>query len=144
MVICLERGADLHMAQLMSLPLTVSCFSKIQIGFTFLVPAHPGSPGHGPLNVIVVVVVTSTNRRTDRPASSRRCGSDVRAPRMYTARRSSHHHTSDRRTCAPVPLCRMCHPCVAPRARPRQPTRVNNGSHDPLTHDPLTHTKTDP
>jgi len=41
----LERGADLHMAQLMSLPLTVSCFSKIQIGFTFLVPAHLGSPG---------------------------------------------------------------------------------------------------
>ena len=45
MVICLERGADLHMAQLMPLPLTVSCFSKIQIGFTFLVPARPGSPG---------------------------------------------------------------------------------------------------
>ena len=45
MVICLDRGADLHMAQLMPLPLTVSCFSKIQIGFTFLVPAHPGSPG---------------------------------------------------------------------------------------------------
>jgi len=44
-VICLERGADLHMAQLMPLPLTVSCFSKIQIGFTFLVPAHPGNPG---------------------------------------------------------------------------------------------------
>jgi len=68
MVICLVRGADLHMAQLMPLPLTVSCFSKIQIGlplwypltrvvlnkgtlnskihigFTFLVPAHPGSP----------------------------------------------------------------------------------------------------
>ena len=45
MVICLERGADLHMAELMPLPLTVSCFSKIQIGFTFLVPAHLGSPG---------------------------------------------------------------------------------------------------
>jgi len=44
-VICLERGADLHMAQLMSPPLTVSCFSKIQTGFTFLVPAHPGSAG---------------------------------------------------------------------------------------------------
>ena len=28
----------------MPLQLTVSCFSKIQIGFTFLVPAHPGSP----------------------------------------------------------------------------------------------------
>jgi len=45
MVICLEQCADLHMAQLMPLPLTVSCFTKIQIGFTFLVPAHPGSPG---------------------------------------------------------------------------------------------------
>ena len=45
MVICLERGADLHTVQLMPLPLTVSCFSKIQIGFTFLVPAHLGSPG---------------------------------------------------------------------------------------------------
>jgi len=44
-VICLERGADLHMAQLMPLPLTVSCFGKLQIGFTFMVPAHLGSPG---------------------------------------------------------------------------------------------------
>jgi len=44
-VICLERGTDLHTAQLMPLPLTVSCFSEIQIGFTFLVPADPGSPG---------------------------------------------------------------------------------------------------
>ena len=44
-VICLERGADLHKAQLMPLPLTVSCFSKIQIGFTFLVPAYLHSPG---------------------------------------------------------------------------------------------------
>ena len=43
-VICLERCADWHMAQLMPLPPTVSCFSKIQIGFTFLVPAHLGSP----------------------------------------------------------------------------------------------------
>ena len=44
-VIFLELGADLHMAQMMPLPLTVSCFSKIQIGFAFLVPADPGSPG---------------------------------------------------------------------------------------------------
>ena len=43
--ICLARGADLHMAHLMPLPLTVSCFSKIQIGFTFLVPAHLDNPG---------------------------------------------------------------------------------------------------
>ena len=55
MVISLERGADLHMAQLMPLPLTVSCFSKIQIGFTFLVPAHLGSPGKGPLNGCVLL-----------------------------------------------------------------------------------------
>jgi len=44
-VICLERGADLHIAQPMPLPLTVSCSSKIQIGFTFLVPAHLGGRG---------------------------------------------------------------------------------------------------
>jgi len=45
MVMCLERGADLHITWLMPLPLTVSCFSKIQIGFTFLLPAHRGSRG---------------------------------------------------------------------------------------------------
>ena len=43
MVICLERGADLHAAQLIPLPVTFFCFSKILIGFTFLVPAHPSS-----------------------------------------------------------------------------------------------------
>jgi len=57
MVICLERDADLHVAQLMPLPLTVSCFSKIQIGYTFLVPAHPGSPKKGLLNGCVSVCV---------------------------------------------------------------------------------------
>jgi len=57
-VVCLEQGADLHMAQLMPLPLTVSCFSKIQIGFAFLVPAHLGSPGKGPLNVCVCCCTT--------------------------------------------------------------------------------------
>ena len=54
MVICLEGGADLHMAQLMPLPLTISCFSKIQIGFTFLVPTHPGSPGKGAVKRVCV------------------------------------------------------------------------------------------
>ena len=56
-VICLERGAELHMAQLMPLPLTVSCFSKIQIGFTFLVPAHLGSPGKRAVKWYVYVYV---------------------------------------------------------------------------------------
>jgi len=55
MVISLEQGADLHMAQLMLLPLTVSCFSKIQIGFIFLVLAYPGSRRKGPLNRYVCV-----------------------------------------------------------------------------------------
>jgi len=55
-VICLEQGADLHMAQQMPLPLTVSCFTKIQIGFTFLVPAHLGSLDKGPLNGCVCVL----------------------------------------------------------------------------------------
>ena len=62
-VVCLEQGADLHMALLTPLPLTVSCSSKIQIGFTFLVPAHPGSPGKRAVkrvcvtNVLFVVLV---------------------------------------------------------------------------------------
>ena len=50
MAICLERSADLHVVQLVPLPLTVSCFHKIQIGFTFLLLAHLGSPGNGPFN----------------------------------------------------------------------------------------------
>jgi len=54
MVICLERGADLHMARLM--PLTVSCISKIQIGFTFLAPAYPGSPGQRAVKQLCVCV----------------------------------------------------------------------------------------
>jgi len=56
MVICLERDADLHMAQLMPLPLTVSRLSKIQIGFTFLVPAHLGSPGQRAVKCVCVCV----------------------------------------------------------------------------------------
>ena len=54
MVICLKRGADLHMAQMMPLPLAVSCFSKIQIGFTFLVSAYLGSPAKQPLKRVCV------------------------------------------------------------------------------------------
>ena len=56
MVICLERDADLHTAELMPLLLAVSCFSKIQIGFTFLVPADPGSPGQRAVKRVCVCV----------------------------------------------------------------------------------------
>ena len=67
-VICLERDADLHVAQLMPLPLTVSCFSRIQIGFTFLVPAHPGSPGQRAVKR-VCVLYTRLQRRSTLPRS---------------------------------------------------------------------------
>ena len=54
MVICVELSADLLMAQLMPLPLTVSCFSKMQIGFTFLVPVYLGSPGKRAVKCVCV------------------------------------------------------------------------------------------
>jgi len=52
-VVYLERSADLHMSQLMPLPLTISCFSKIQIGFTFWYRLTRAVPDKGPLNVCV-------------------------------------------------------------------------------------------
>jgi len=55
-VICLELCTDLHMSQLMPLPLTVSCFHNIQIGFTFLVLAHLGSPGQRVVGCVTVCV----------------------------------------------------------------------------------------
>jgi len=58
MAICPEQGADcLLMAHLMPLPLTVSCFSKIQIGFTFLVLAHLGSPGRKAVKRVCVCLL---------------------------------------------------------------------------------------
>jgi len=60
---CLSDWSDLHMAQQIPLPLIVSCFSKIQIGFTFLVPAHQGSPGQ---RAVKRVCVLKTERTQDR------------------------------------------------------------------------------
>ena len=57
MVICLERGADLHMAQLMPLPLSVSCFSKIQVGLPFWYRLTQVVLDKGPLNGCVCVCV---------------------------------------------------------------------------------------
>ena len=62
MVTCLEQGAHLHIAQLMPLPLTVSCFSKIQIGFTFLYRLTRVVPEKGPLNECVRVCVLTYSR----------------------------------------------------------------------------------
>jgi len=71
----LERGADLHIAQLMPLLLTDTCFSKIQIGFTFLVPAHPGSPGKRAVKQVCVCVCSSSSSSSRLHLSiSARCG----------------------------------------------------------------------
>ena len=64
MVIYLEQGADLYMAQLMPLPLAVSCFSKIQIGVTFLVPAHLGSPGKRAVKQVCVCLYSHITKVT--------------------------------------------------------------------------------
>ena len=61
MVICLARCADLYMAQRIPLPLTVSCFSKIQIGFTFLLLAHTGSPRQMDVKRVCVCVSIRIN-----------------------------------------------------------------------------------
>ena len=45
------------MVQLTSLPLAVSCFSKIQIGFTFLVGLTRVIPEKGPLNRCMYVCI---------------------------------------------------------------------------------------
>jgi len=61
-VICLEQDADLHVAQLMPLPLTASCFNIIQIGFTILVLADLGSPGKRAIKWVCVYVTVSDRR----------------------------------------------------------------------------------
>jgi len=64
-VMCLGQGADLHMAQLMLLPLTISCSSKSRLvylpGFTFLVTAYPDGPEHSPQGRGMVVCYSHIN-----------------------------------------------------------------------------------
>ena len=74
MVICLERGADLHMAQLMPLPLTVSCFNKIQMGFTYLVAAHLGSPGKRAVKRVCVCIITKVSNALNTLVSGEKPG----------------------------------------------------------------------
>jgi len=72
-VICLKRDADLHVAQLMPLPLTISCSSKIQIGFTFLVQAHPGSPGQRSVKRVCVCYINFCEREMNKNPSRKKC-----------------------------------------------------------------------
>ena len=93
-VICLERGADLHMAQLMPQPLTISCFSKIQIGFTFLVPSHLGSPGNNAASCyrcsmvslcVTVLGTTVISAKTTEPVKMP-FGEETRGPKDWCIR----------------------------------------------------------
>ena len=114
MVICLERSADLHMVQLMPLPLTVSCFCKIQIGFTFLVLAHPGSRRQRVVkrvcvcvyvwsrgeNILLFLVQTVgrqlVEQRQYRPSRVRGSGATTTARKhVNTAELGQHFHTTD-------------------------------------------------
>jgi len=72
MVICLQRGTNLHMAQLLPMSCTVSCFGKIQIGFTFLVSGHPGIPGQTAVKWVLFVLeikISSTHTYPDHQPS---------------------------------------------------------------------------
>ena len=126
MVVCLKQVADLHIAQLMPLPLTVSCFIKIQIGFTFLVPAHLGSPGKRAVKrVCVCLTIFSTlsfaiSRRRWNAAVSRR----LTARRRVTVRLCSVSRGPDAGSCPTViPAARSpsgrwcCGQSVAERTR---------------------------
>ena len=94
-----------HMAQLMPLPLTVSCFSKIQIGFTFLVPAHLGRPGKRAVKRVCVCVTTKCNslkqhksktgsHKINKPLTT--CHSTDTGIRQPTWRQSSQQSTTSR------------------------------------------------
>jgi len=71
------------MAQLMPLPLTVSCFSKIQIGFAFLVLAHPGSPGQRAVKQVCVCVCVRARVRARVRAMYANCNARARVRAMY-------------------------------------------------------------
>ena len=88
----------LPLAQSMPLPLTVSCFSKIQIGFTFLVLAHLGSPGKGPLDGCVCVCAWFKGRLVTQLGADVKAGACVpRRTSLLTAAHSTEVHGSVRR-----------------------------------------------
>ena len=121
----------MHMAQLMPLPLTVSYFSKIQIGFTFLVPAHPGSPGQRAVKrVCVCVCVCDKNMRR------RRVETKVWRPppgRSVACRRRPPPSCS-RRSCWTTNSSGLSLPSLPPEHTPRD-TTINQSIISLLTYD---------
>ena len=112
MVICLERDADLHMAQLMPLLLTVSCFSKIQIDFTFLVPAHPGSPGKRAVKRCVCVLEGAW-RIGPRQQSRLRFTNELSTTNVVRTKMFRQIELTDSWRRQIVTLCERTVPCVA-------------------------------
>ena len=109
MVICLERGADLHMAQLIPLTLTVSCSSKIQIGFSFLVPAHLGNPGQRAVKRMCVCVCIRGLAVT--PADANCTTEWARTPRWASFGTQYHRRASNVNECQKA--CEFDPRCVA-------------------------------
>jgi len=109
-VISLERAADLHMAQLMPLPLTVSCFSKIQIGYTFLVPAHPGSLGKRAVKRVCVCVCVCV------------CAFILRIGKSLAAGEWARHAAWQRYAAGPRDRCNAC--AFATQRDTRSPIRA--------------------
>jgi len=103
------RGADLLMARLMPLPLTVSCFSKIQIGFTFLVPAHPGSPGQRAVKRVCVCVSIVSNSHQRRPRDTTGQNSLVESSRAMWIGYLRSRRRSDRATVVPAVVGLFAH-----------------------------------
>jgi len=128
-VICLERGADLHMVQLMPLPLTVSCFSKIQIGFIFLVLAYSGSPGlFQDIKRVCVCVCACVPVHC---AGSCRSISAARARAQQQTRRTSLLLSTDIQTDGQTPDRYISNKCIAVRkvATPLRELTCHTGSH---------------
>jgi len=105
---CLERVADLHTAQLMPLPLTVSCFSKIQIGVTFLVQAQLGSAGQRAVKRVYVLLIYSSQVQG---LNLRRSHVDCAVPCVCSAREHVVGDTSDAGHERPG-VCRLCLSCL--------------------------------
>jgi len=92
MVICLERGADLHMAQLIPLPLTVSCFSKIEIGLPFWYRLTRVVPDKEPL-CVCVCVRDYYSIQLKKPTYKKRCYSDMQS-KKYMSQINLQHRTT--------------------------------------------------
>jgi len=101
-VVCLERDADLHIAQLMPLPLTVSCFSKIQVGFTFLILAYPRTHGKRVVERVCVCVLSGGGAVS--------CSSQAAASSQRLQSRSSSLTTSSLRSSGSSRLLRGVRP----------------------------------